>query len=419
MANSVLAGVRPVEVFRGGVPATSRGYKARRNPNSSAEDGGPIRPLAPPSYVYPHRPRWRLWLMSWCCGLLALVAPMAYGQSAGDRAPRSAYRQVIEEAVAEFQRANWNEAIVLFRRAHKLRPSPKTHRGLGQSYFEARDYVNAIPHLRAALRSPQSFSAEQQKSLSRFLERSLSFVGAVKIELTPADATLIVDGVEIENNAEPQWLNPGVHTLLVHAPGHKPLQQPISIEGGTERTLRITLLAEVRDTLAASDKLPPSLDPSTGSVDPGDVSPPQRGTADGTDHGPLDSVVLAERTDSNTQTILATTGWVTAGLAVSAVAASLVMWRLREGGPVVEWYELDCNKDDSDSQCSKLANEADGLMLATTVAGIAGGALSAGAITLLALSLVMESDDAPTETDRQGALHCRPGLGHVQCALHF
>ena len=43
--------------------------------------------------------------------------------AARGRLQRDGYRSVVEEALAEFNRGNWEEAAALFERAHRINPA--------------------------------------------------------------------------------------------------------------------------------------------------------------------------------------------------------------------------------------------------------------------------------------------------------
>src|SRR5690349_17885891 len=82
--------------------------------------------------------------------------------SPGDRD----YDATIESALNEYRLGNWDEATALFVRAHALRPSARTLRGMGLSEFENRKYVLALVHCSAALSDARNpLNTEQRGEL--------------------------------------------------------------------------------------------------------------------------------------------------------------------------------------------------------------------------------------------------------------
>lgn len=63
------------------------------------------------------------------------------------------YRELIAEAVAEYEARHFEEARALFRRAHAMFPNARTMRGQGMAEFELRNYRGAIQCFESALSS--------------------------------------------------------------------------------------------------------------------------------------------------------------------------------------------------------------------------------------------------------------------------
>lgn len=325
---------------------------------------------------------------------LAWVAAPAAAQTAGEEgANQRRYRQLIADAVAEFELGHWDEAAVLFREAHQLQPSAKTHRGLGQALFEARDYVQAIPHLQAALAAHGIFDAGERARLDRALDQAMRFVGRVKVSVEPEETDVHVDGSAVDLSGE-LLLNPGKHMLTASADGYLTVQQSIEVEGGATQALKIAL---VRAPGASADPVlaPTALLPSS------EPEPPARAPR--------------EQADAESGSALpATLAWVSAGLALASFGTAVVTWRVRDGGPVADWDQHGCKTIPMlDDTCRDIQSEADGLQTASIAATVAGGVLAGAAIVLF----VVAADDA-TE-GRQAALRCGAGFASIACAGRF
>lgn len=337
-----------------------------------------------------------------CLSLVAPAALLGRPVQAQDDPPssqeESQYRQLIADAVNEFQLGQWAEAIVLFRRAHRLRPSAKTHRGLGQAYYEARDYVQAIPHLRAAIDAPDgTFTDSQRVLLQRTLERALAFVATLHLELDPKDAVVTLNGSRLERPSAPQWLNPGTHTLIADAEGYKTYQQRVSVEGGTDRTLRVALVAERDPAMVQAN--------SSGAQRKALTSAPAQQPV---------------HVDSGLST-LQTLGWVSAGLSLASLVGGVILWRVHEDGPASDWLDEGCNAlnrpESLDAPCSKIDREAADLKLASAGAFVAGGVLAATAVTLFLVS--SQQDRLGTGDATAGTFACGIGPGALACRGSF
>jgi hypothetical protein len=161
----------------------------------------------------------------------------AAAQSSGD-----GYVQVIQNAVVEFDAGNWAEARVLFEQAHTLRPSARTLRGMGMTSFEMKEYVRAEKELNASLVDLRSPLAEAQRhEVLALLLRLERYIGKLVVRTQPAEAkpTITLDGSRVD---EPEMkLDLGRHDLSVQAPGYRPLNRTVSVEGGKTQTLELTL----------------------------------------------------------------------------------------------------------------------------------------------------------------------------------
>jgi hypothetical protein len=180
-------------------------------------------------------------------GLLALSAPeSACAQNKGD-----GYPQVIQNAVVEFDAGNWAEARVLFEQAHTLRPSARTLRGMGMASFEMKEYVRAEKELNASLVDLRSPLAEAQRhEVLALLLRLERYIGKLVVHTSPPEAhpTVTLDGSRVESEVK---VDLGRHELSVQAPGYRPLNRTVTVEGGKSQQLELTLTPLDLDARAA------------------------------------------------------------------------------------------------------------------------------------------------------------------------
>jgi hypothetical protein len=162
-----------------------------------------------------------------------------------DAGESPAYRNLIKEGLAEYDAFHFEEARSLFLRAHAMSPSARTHRAIGMTCFELRDYVCAVRNLSTALNDERRpLSPDQGKHAEDLLSRSQIFVDVVTLALTPPSARVLMDGAAAE--LEPDGtllLDAGNHVLEASAPGMNSRSFPVSVKGGQHRRLVITLEA--------------------------------------------------------------------------------------------------------------------------------------------------------------------------------
>jgi hypothetical protein len=205
-------------------------------------------------------------------GLLALYgAETAHAQASGD-----GYKQVIKSAVVEFDAGNWAEARGLFEQAHSLRPSARTLRGMGMTSFEMKEYVRAEKELNASLVDLRSPLAEAQRhEVLALLLRLERYIGKLIVHTRPADArpTITLDGSKVENETK---VDLGRHELSVQAPGYRPVNRTVSIDGGKTQLLELTLTPLDLDARAAQSVAATGTEtvPGSGSSEaaPGDAA---------------------------------------------------------------------------------------------------------------------------------------------------
>lgn len=155
----------------------------------------------------------------------------------------AAYLTLIRKGLEEYDRGNWSEAKSFFARAHEVRPSARTLRGLGLASYELRSYVEAIGYLRAALATRERpLTRAMADQVRELLVQAQSFVARYDLELSPEGATLKVDGLAPVTDADGVLLlDPGTHELVARADGHQPITRRVVARANTRSTLRLDL----------------------------------------------------------------------------------------------------------------------------------------------------------------------------------
>lgn len=192
-------------------------------------------------------------LVAWIAlGCFVVSVPCARGaaQPADADAQDDGYRALIRDAVEQSRSGHLQEALALFVRAHELRPSARTLRGIGLVRFGLSDYAGTIRALEASLADERRpLSAEDRVEAEEVLERARSFVAWVELSVDPADASVSVDGRALEPRDDSTIaLNPGRHELRFEAPRRRAEVRAVTVEGGTRQALEVTLRPEVEPT---------------------------------------------------------------------------------------------------------------------------------------------------------------------------
>lgn len=184
--------------------------------------------------------------------LLTLTALPAAAKPAagldGDSGDSPVYRNLIKDGLAEYDAFRFEEARSLFLRAHAMSPSARTHRAIGMTCFELRDYVCAVRNLSTALKDERRpLSPDQRKHAEDLLGRSQMFVDVFTLAIAPDSTRVLVDGAAMELERDGTLLlDAGGHTLEASAPGMTNRSFPVSVKGGQHRELAISLEAEGR-----------------------------------------------------------------------------------------------------------------------------------------------------------------------------
>jgi hypothetical protein len=205
------------------------------------------------------RVRGRFFASILCFCALACVMSSSAGR-AQEEATSAEYRALIDQALDEFKRKNWPEARVLFRRAHELNPNARTLRGMGMVSYEMRDYVNAVVQLGGALNEThQALTDALRKDCEELYRKSRAFVAAYDLSVEPAQANVRIDGAAPLLDHDNHVLVPlGEHTLHVSAPGYLDENTKLSVQGGEQAALHVTLRKPPVATAAVAAPEPPA-----------------------------------------------------------------------------------------------------------------------------------------------------------------
>lgn len=179
------------------------------------------------------------------------------------------YDAALTAALAEFEIGNWEEARALFARAHEIRPSARTYRGIGMAAFEARDYLHALSQLRAALSDQRRpLNEAQRRQTESLVERALGFLDRVIVVPESLDAEVRIDGAPTAREADGSVLvDLGARRVELVVGERVVAEREIVVRGGGEHTISPTEHAPGRGPVARVDWGPwPAVTTISGAV---------------------------------------------------------------------------------------------------------------------------------------------------------
>lgn len=178
--------------------------------------------------------------------LLALALPVRAGAQQPDPT-----QELLAEAVREHERGRYAEAYALFLRVHEARPSARTQRALGKAAFELARYREALEWLEGSLRDERSpLTDEMRAEVRALIVRTRAFLGSFVVRSSVPGASVLVDGAPLEGDVI--VLQVGDHEIVASAEGYHRLARRLTVRGGEDDTIELTLLS-VRAALAAGD----------------------------------------------------------------------------------------------------------------------------------------------------------------------
>ncbi len=172
--------------------------------------------------------------------LLAAGLCTALPVASAQREPEGDYRHLVREALTEYAAGNFLEARTLFERAHAMRPSARTLRGLRLTAYELKRYEKAIAELKAALAaSEHPLTPDQAAEARASIAKAQRFVGTLVVSAEPATAELSIDGQRVASGEH--LLDAGDHTLMAEVPGRASRERRVTVQGGQRLSVVLRL----------------------------------------------------------------------------------------------------------------------------------------------------------------------------------
>jgi PEGA domain len=188
------------------------------------------------------------------------------------------YRGLVDEALKEYGLGHYEEARTLFLRAHAIQPSARTHRGIGLAEYELRNYPECITQLEAALASNERPLTGQVRAATEEVRgRAARYVARVYIARSPAHANIVVDHVPVTvAPSQSLVLRVGEHLVEARADGFVPAARTITVLGGADMRLDLTLSPVTEEPAAPLALGPVAASPASGARPLDDHDPGRR-----------------------------------------------------------------------------------------------------------------------------------------------
>lgn len=196
--------------------------------------------------------------------LVALLAALALPSFAlaqeGDR--RAESRAHFEQGIAHLGEQRFGDAVRELEAARSLYPTASIHFNLGLAYRgvgRARDAISAFERFLTAV--GDTGDPARVEEVNRHLRTLRASLVTVRLDITPADARVTVDGEPIPRGSTTIQLDPGRHVIAASAPGHREGQRELSVEPGSSALAQLAL-----ERLANSGTLVLDVDPNDAAV---------------------------------------------------------------------------------------------------------------------------------------------------------
>lgn len=179
-----------------------------------------------------------------CAAILGLAAQLSPAL-----AQVEPYRQHMENGIKLFQDRNYRAAIVEFEAAYKEKPKASPLFNIALAEKALFNYPRAIAALERALAQHRDTMDDGDERTARSaIEEMRSLLAHLTIELSPPDATLLIDGEEqppSSSGTRVVELGPGVHRIGARADGHASADQSVTaVSGERDKKVKLTLAPE-------------------------------------------------------------------------------------------------------------------------------------------------------------------------------
>jgi hypothetical protein len=190
-----------------------------------------------------------------CAAVLGAVAPRASAQPAPPLPPATAAAapspEDKREAAERFERgvkfhkdAEYQAALIEFKRAYELAPNYLVLYTLGQTSRELKDHAGALRYFERYLEGGgKAIAARRRRDVEQWVEELRRKVARVTLDTAPQGAEITVDDVVVGKTplSEPLVLNAGRRKINATLSGHLPMQRYVDVAGSEEVKVALEL----------------------------------------------------------------------------------------------------------------------------------------------------------------------------------
>jgi hypothetical protein len=185
---------------------------------------------------------------------LATAPLSAMGQAPAAAPPASAENVATARAhfargVKLYEEDDFRGALIEFSRAYELAPNWAVLYNIGQSYYQLRDYANALKTLEKYVKEGGSrIAADRQSEVNREIEEVRGRVARVTLKTNQPDADLALDDAPMGKSplAEPVLIGIGRHKLTASKAGFVTATKVVDVAGAESITIELPLHAEAQ-----------------------------------------------------------------------------------------------------------------------------------------------------------------------------
>jgi hypothetical protein len=163
-----------------------------------------------------------------------------------------------------YEEDDFRAALIEFNRAYELAPNWAVLYNVGQSYYQLRDYANALRVLESyETLGATAIPGDRRSQVDREIEELRGRVAHVAIASNVAGATVTIDDAAIGESplAAPHIVGAGRHAIRLSKPGYVTASKVVDIAGGDnlDVTLDLAPLSRAPEAAAARPSLVPAL----------------------------------------------------------------------------------------------------------------------------------------------------------------
>jgi hypothetical protein len=171
-----------------------------------------------------------------------LSASLAFGAPPNPASSREAGKH-FQRGVALFNEADYNAALVEFKRAYELAPNPHVLYNVGQTNYQLQNYATAITAFEAYLAEAQP--ATHRAEVESTLETLRARVGRLEITADTPNVEVSVDDQPVGRApfAKPVLVSVGRRKITATAEGRAPITRYVEVASGESVPLALSFVA--------------------------------------------------------------------------------------------------------------------------------------------------------------------------------